>query len=136
MKKTLILGVALVIVLAGCGQGMDNEKAGNVDNSPQQPEAGQQQSPPQQGGQTQQQQLSPSEQAQSVVSQGEELLDQFGDSITEEERNNLETSLEDLEELSENSNISQQELQSAMQEVQEAVQPISEAVQQQQSPQQ
>ncbi|MFW5888472.1 MAG: hypothetical protein ACOCVY_02030 [Patescibacteria group bacterium] len=55
MKRILILGVALILVLAGCGQSVENGGSGNVDNSPQQPEAGQQENPSQQQQQIPQQ---------------------------------------------------------------------------------
>jgi molecular chaperone DnaK (HSP70) len=92
--------------------------------------------PPQQNApqsqQQQQQQMSPGEQAESMVSQGRGLLEQYGDSITEEERNTLETRIDELEELNAAESPNEEELQNKMQEVQEATQPMIEAVQQQQ----
>jgi molecular chaperone DnaK len=125
MKKTLILGMALVLVLAGCGQTGNNEEEQNVNNNTNTPQQN-----------SEQQQVDLKEQAQSVVSQGGELLDQYGDAITEEERSALEASLNDLDELSESDGIDQQELKSAMQEVQAAIRPIAEAVQSQQEEEQ
>jgi molecular chaperone DnaK (HSP70) len=183
MKKTLILGAALMLVLAGCG-GQDKEALSSeeaktkaedfvneyligdgqatatvadisetdglyqlkVQVNEQTIDAymtkdGQtffpqgidmENAPQQQGNAQQQQQMSPSQQAESMVSQGKGLLEQFGSSITEEERNTLKTKIDELEELNNAEDTGQEELQSKMQEVREATQPMIEAVQQQQ----
>jgi hypothetical protein len=83
----------------------------------------------------QQQQMSPAEQAESMASQGRGLLDQYGDSISDEARQELENKLDDLEELNGSDNPGDEELQTKMQEVQEASQPLIEEVMEQQQQQ-
>lgn len=84
----------------------------------------------------QQQQMSPAEQAESMVSQGRGLLDQYGDSISEEDKQELEGKINELEELSGSEDPGDEELQSKMQEVQEASQPLIEKVTEEQQGQQ
>ncbi|MFW5888475.1 MAG: hypothetical protein ACOCVY_02045 [Patescibacteria group bacterium] len=106
-------------------------QAVDMDNPPQQDAS-------QQGQQQQaspQQEMSPSEQAESMISQGEGLLDQFGDSISDEEKSDLEGAIDDLEELNDSEDAGDQELQEQMQEVQKATEPMIEAVQEQQQQQ-
>ncbi len=68
----------------------------------------------------------------SMISQGKALLDQYGDVITNEERKNMETKINELEELNNTENPKTQELKAKMQEVQKASMPLIEKVQKQQ----
>lgn len=83
-----------------------------------------------------QQQMSPSEQADAMVSQGKGLLDQHGDSITDEEKQDLEEEIDALEELTGSEEPSDEELENKMQDVQEASQPLIEKVMEEQQQQQ
>lgn len=144
MKKTLILAVASILVLAGCGQGGNNQEMEGVpqqgegqqqmpsqQQAPSQPQGqGQQQAPSQPQGQGQQG-VSLNDQAESALSEGEMLMEQYGEVLSDDEKDELESSLGDLEDLSKQDDIDPEELQTAIREIQEDIQPISEAVQEQ-----
>ena len=79
-----------------------------------------------------QQQMSPSQRAESMISQSRGLLDQYGDSLTDEEKSDLEGKVKELEELNNAENTETEKLQGKMEEVQKATQPLIKKVMEQQ----
>lgn len=89
-----------------------------------------------QGSSQGQQEMDPAAQAESMVTQGKGLLEQYGSEVTEEEKQNMEGAIDELETLTEEDDAGEEELSEAMQEVQEATQPmIDQAMQEQQQQQ-
>ncbi len=89
------------------------------------------------GQQAPQQEMSLSERAEAMVSEGRILLEQYGDSVSEEDKNNFETKLDELEKLNQGADPESEELNNKIQEVLESSQPIADkAMEEQQNQQQ
>ncbi len=93
------------------------------------------------GGQEQaqpaQEPMSSSDQAKIMAKQGRDLLDQYGEKVNEEEKNNLGEKLEELEDLNESDDARDEDLNKKMEEVQEVSGPlVDEAMKEQQEQQQ
>jgi len=80
----------------------------------------------------QQQQMSTEQQAQAIVPQLEQLLEQQGDNVSEEEKRNIEQKLQELKDLNSQENPKKEELKKKMDEVQKASQPLIEEMTKQQ----
>jgi len=83
----------------------------------------------------QQIQMSPSDQAQSLISQGRGILDQYGETLNEQDKLEFSGKIDELENLTKSSETTPEELQAKMQEVQSIGEPLVKEIMEQQESQ-